>query len=39
MAESLVQRKLNSAKFKDMHNEHEWTPELDNILKKSVINN
>lgn len=37
MSESLIKDKLNSAKFKEVHNEHEWTPELDEALKKAVL--
>ena len=37
MSESLIKGKLNSAKFKDIHNDNEWTPALDEILKKAVL--
>lgn len=39
MSETLIRNKLDSAKFKEAHNDHEWTPELDEALKKSVLNN
>jgi hypothetical protein len=39
MSETLIKNKLDSAKFNDAHNGHEWTPELDEALKKSVLNN
>ena len=39
MSESLIKSKLNSSKFEETHNEHEWTPELDDALKKSVLTN
>ena len=39
MSESLIKSKLESAKFRDIHNENEWTPQLDEELKRSVVVN
>jgi len=33
MSIHLIKDKLNSAKFKDLHNEGEWTAPLDEALK------
>lgn len=39
MSKKLIKLKLESPKFQDMHNGAEWTPELDEALKKSVVDN
>jgi hypothetical protein len=39
MSEVLIKNKLDSSKFRDAHNPNEWTKELDEALKKSVLSN
>jgi len=39
MSEKLIKFKLESSKFKAIHNGEEWTPGLDETLKKSVLSN